>query len=92
MGDRYEAQSELTGEAIVFTPQQDTKLIERLRSMLLRSSSSSGADSVKLIVDHFEKEGKTVEVNPLAWIDHDTVLDVTTREAKFEYAVSRIIS
>ncbi|MNI04878.1 hypothetical protein D3C73_578160 [compost metagenome] len=91
LGDRYEEQSKLTGEAIIFAPQSQTTLIERLRSMLLRSSSRSGANSVKLMVDHFEQEGKSVKVNPLAFIDHQQELDLTTREAKFEYAVTRIL-
>ncbi|MNZ88399.1 hypothetical protein D3C78_1072900 [compost metagenome] len=90
LDDRYEEQSKLAAGAIIFTPQSQTGLIERLRSMLLRTTSSSGADSVKWIVDHFEQEGKTVKVNPLAFIDHQQELDLITREAKFEYAVSRI--
>ncbi|WGU96326.1 hypothetical protein QJQ58_08845 [Paenibacillus dendritiformis] len=89
LADQYEVQSVLTDNAVMFTPTPQSKLITQLQSILLYSASSSPVDSIKLISDYFEKEGKKVEVNPRALIDHPQEVALTTREEKWEFALSQ---
>lgn len=89
LADQYEVQSVLTENAVIFSPQPQSKLISQLQDMLLYSASSSPADSIKLIADYFEQEGKKVEVNPRALIDHPQEVALMTREEKWEFALSQ---
>ncbi|WCF10723.1 hypothetical protein NDS46_13125 [Paenibacillus thiaminolyticus] len=91
LADQYEVQSVLTDNAVRFTPAPPSKLISQLHNILLYSISSSPVDSIKLISDYFEKEGKKVEVNPRALIDHRQEVALTTREEKWEFALSQVL-
>ncbi|WP_019420741.1 WD40 repeat domain-containing protein [Paenibacillus sp. OSY-SE] len=89
LADQYEVQSVLTGNAVIFSPQSQSKLISQLQEMLLYSASSSPVDSIKLFADYHEKAGREVEVNPLALIDHPQGVAFNTREDKFKFALSQ---
>jgi hypothetical protein len=89
LADQYEVQSILTDNAVMFTPAPLIKLISQLQNMLLYTASSSPVDSIKLISDYFEKEGKNVEANPRALIDSPQEVALTTREEKWMFALSQ---
>lgn len=90
LGDQYEQQSTLTDNAVVFGQPSELELTERLRRMLVRANSSSPVDTVKRFAEMNIQMGKKVEVNPLALFDHPQDLDLSTRAAKFEYALSQV--
>lgn len=90
LADQYEVQSRLTGNAVIFEEKPKAVLNLELKKMLLSTSTSSSAETIKFITIYYESLGKKVEVNPHALIDHPQEMPLNTREAKFEYALSQI--
>jgi len=87
--DEFERHQELAGGSIELSVAPREELERRVIAMLLHESTGSMAESVADLVDQHRREGKSVEVNPLALRDDRLELPIDRRREILALALGR---